>query len=139
MAMPVVQKAEGQVPPAERHMQKRIQEIYSQLNLTEDQKKQLETNKQNQQGQRKLLFEQMKTQHDAMHQELMNPNLDMNKINSIQSQIKSLQAQMADNRLNSILEVRRILTSDQFNKFISLMEQHKPKGKQRGHKDEVPD
>ncbi len=108
-------------------MEKKIQEIYNRLNLSEDQKTQLEANKQKQNGQMKSFFAQMKTQRNAMHQELMKPDLDMNKVDSIQLQLKTLHSQMMDNRLNSILEVRRILTPDQFNKFISLMEKHRLK------------
>ncbi|MBI3602396.1 MAG: Spy/CpxP family protein refolding chaperone [Candidatus Omnitrophica bacterium] len=111
---------------------KKIQEIYNQLNLTDDQKKQLESNKQKQRQQMKAVFEQMKTQREAFRQELMKPNLDMAKINSIHAQMKTLQEQMADNRLNSILEVRKILTVDQFSKFTSLMEQHRHKPSSKG-------
>ncbi len=117
------------------HMGKKMQEIYVQLKLTDDQKKQLEANKQKQREQMKSVFEQMKTQREALHQELMKTDLDMNKINSIQTQIKTLQSQMIDNRLNSILEVRKILTPEQFKKFISSMEQRKHKwADKRGHK-----
>ena len=104
--------------------ERRIQEIYNQLNLSEDQKKQVDTNKQNQKAQKKVVFEQMKAQKEAMRQELMKPNLDMNKINSLQAELKAVHLKMMDNRLNSILEVRKILTTEQFEKFSTLMKKH---------------
>jgi Spy/CpxP family protein refolding chaperone len=102
-------------------------EVFKQLNLTDDQKTQLEANKKQRRDQMKTWAEQMKAQREAMRQELMKKDLDMGKVNAIQSQIKTLEAQMTDNRLNSILEVRKILTPEQFNKFISMMEQNRSK------------
>ncbi|MEI7999073.1 MAG: Spy/CpxP family protein refolding chaperone, partial [Candidatus Omnitrophota bacterium] len=112
----------------QEHMQKRIQKIFAQLNLSDTQKTQIEANKQKQKEQMKFIFEQMKTKKEEMRQELMKPNLDINRINGIQSQLKVVHSQMMDQRLNSILEVRKILTPEQFNKFISIMEEHKSKG-----------
>ena len=108
-------------------MEKRNQEIYTQLSLTDEQKKQLEDNKQKNREKRKALFEKMRSYKDALNKELMKSNLDVNKINVIQAQFKVLQSQMTDERLNSILEVRRILTPEQFAKFVLLMDQHKRK------------
>ena len=106
-------------------MEKKIQEIYNQLSLTDEQKTQLENNKQKNREKRKALFTKIRSYKDALNKELMKTNVDMNKVNDIQSQFKALQSQMTDERLNSILEVRRILTPDQFTKFVLLMEQHK--------------
>jgi Spy/CpxP family protein refolding chaperone len=49
----------------------------------------------------------------------------MNKINALHSRIKSLESQMADDRLSSILAVRSILTPQQFSEFSALMHKHK--------------
>ncbi len=111
-------------------MEKKTQEIYSQLNLTDDQRKQLEDNKQRHMDQKKASFDQIRSYREALNQELMKPQLDMDKINQLQSQFKALQAQLTDDRLNSILEVRKILSLEQFSKFISLMEEHKHEGSQ---------
>ena len=126
------QGANAQPPMSEKpskwhheKMEKRIQDIYSQLNLTAEQKKMLDENKGHHRGQRKASFEKMKSYKDTLHQELMKPELDMGKIQQIHSQMKVFQNQMADDRLNSILEVRKILTAEQFTKFISLMKGQK--------------
>jgi Spy/CpxP family protein refolding chaperone len=78
-----------------------IQEIYNQLNLTEVQKKQLEANKIQHRAKMKAVREQMKSYRQVFQQELMKPVLDMNKINELHSQLKALESQMADDRLNS--------------------------------------
>src|SRR5438067_216193 len=69
--------------------EEKIQKLYSQLNLTDDQKKQLEANKQKNRAARKEVFEKMKSSREALNQELMQPDLNMNKVNEIQSQLKS--------------------------------------------------
>ncbi len=103
----------------------RIQEIYSQLNLTDGQKKQLESNKQQHRAKMESTRQEMKTNKEALRRELMKSQLDLLKINTIHNQIKSLQDQMEDEKLNSILAVRTILTPDQFLKFVNLMHKHK--------------
>ena len=107
-----------------KSMHKWHEEIYAQLNLTDDQKKQLEDNKQKNREQKKVLFGRMKSSREALRQEFMKPDLDMNKVNAIQAQIKTLLAQMSDNRLNSVLTVRKILTPEQFKKFHESMAKH---------------
>jgi Spy/CpxP family protein refolding chaperone len=112
-------------PQKEKYEGKGIQEIYNQLNLTEIQKKQLENNKIQHRAKIKSDREQMKSYREAFQQELMKPLLDMNKINEIHNQLKALESQMADDRLNSILTVRTILTPQQFSEFATLMHKHK--------------
>jgi len=103
------------------HSGQRIQEIYSQLNLTDDQKKQLEANKQQHREKMKSVRQEIKTDKEVFKEELMKPQLDILKINQIHNQVKSLQNQMEDEKLNSILAVRAILTPEQFSKFVNLM------------------
>ena len=109
--------------PQKGHFEGRM--IFSQLNLTDDQKRQLETNKLQHRAIVKSFRQEMRTNREALRVELMKPVLDMSRINVIQSQIKALQAQMEDNRLSSILAVRSILTPEQFLKFVNLMHRHK--------------
>jgi len=111
--------------PTWKHGGGGIQEIYSQLHLTETQKKQLEDNKNQHRAQMKAIWEQMKADRQIFQQELMKPQLNMNKINALHSRLKALEAQMADDRLNSVLAVRSILTPQQFSEFSALMHKHK--------------
>ncbi len=102
-----------------------IHEIYNQLNLTEMQKKQLEDNKIQHRDKMKSDREQMKSYREAFQQELMKPQLDMDKINELHSRMKALESQMADDRLNSILAVRSILTPQQFSQLVTLIHKRK--------------
>ena len=113
-----------------RKPDERRQKIWDELNLTPEQKKQLEENKTKNREGMKATFEKMKFCRESLKEELMKPALDMDKINSIQLQIKTLEGRMTDDRLNSILDVRKILTREQFEKFIELIDKHK----QRHHR-----
>ena len=111
--------------PAWRHGGGGIQEIYSQLHLTQVQKKQLEDNKNQHRVRMKAVREQMKAYRHVFQQELMKPQLDMNKIQALHGRLKALESQMADDRLNSVLAVRSILTPQQFSEFSAVMHKHK--------------
>jgi Spy/CpxP family protein refolding chaperone len=113
-------------PEAWKHGEEKIQEIFNQLNLTEAQKKQLEANKIQLRAKMKSARALMKADRELFQQELMKPQLDMNKVNELHRRIKALESQMADDRLTSILVVRTILTPQQFSAFVGLMHQHKP-------------
>ena len=117
----------GAAVSQERHkkIEEKRQNIWDQLNLTPEQKKQLEENKAKNREAMKAVFEKMKSYRESLKTELMKPELDMNKINGIQAQIKALQSQMVDDRLNSILGVRSVLTREQFEKFLDITGKHK--------------
>ncbi len=105
-------------------MGEKRQKIWDQLNLTTEQKKQLGENKAKNREAMTTKFEQMKSCRESLKEELMKPELDMNKINGIQFQIKALQVEMVDNHLKSVLDVRTILTREQFEKFIEITGKH---------------
>ena len=88
----------------------RMQKLYDELKLTDAQKKQLEENKSKRAEQTKGLFKQMHEKMMLVREELQKDNLDMDKIHQANDEVKKLQAQMADDRLEGILEVRKILT-----------------------------
>jgi Spy/CpxP family protein refolding chaperone len=90
------------------------------LNLSDDQVKQLKDSQQKQKEAMKSLFEQMKANREAFNAEIIKATPDMNKINDVQTQIKTLQAQMVDNHLNSLLEIRKILAPEQFAGYMAL-------------------
>jgi Spy/CpxP family protein refolding chaperone len=127
MALPLVH-AENQGPgrsSPQGHSGHWIQEIYSQLSLTDAQKEQLEANKQQHRARMESVRRIMKADKEELKAELMKPRLDILKINGLHRQIKVLLSQMEDIKLSSILAVRAILTPEQFSKFVNLMRRHK--------------
>ena len=104
-----------------------VQQIYGQLNLSEEQKKMLEENKSKHQTAKESLSKNMETVMQAMGEELKKKDLDMGKVNALHANLKDLRDQMSDERFNAVLEVRKILTQEQFVKFTELMEEQKEK------------
>ncbi len=116
---------EGYSSKWKERMEARKQEMFKELNLTDEQKQKLDENRKKHKEDAEGLYGRMKELRTAMRQELEKDVLDMAKINQIQSQIKEANAQMMDDRLNGILEVRGILTPEQYKKFSAKMHEHK--------------
>lgn len=106
-------------------MGKKMHQMYAQLNLTPEQKQKLEENKKQHRETTRALFEKMKASQEELNQELAKTVLDMKKIKSIQEKLKTAQSEMADFRLESMLQIRKILTPEQFSAFISLVGKHR--------------
>lgn len=109
------------------------------LNLSEDQQKQLKDIHQKQKDAMKSIFEQMKSNRNAFEAEIIKTAPDMSKVNSIQIQIKGLLSQIADNHLNKLLEIKKIMTPEQFAGYMALEKEedimkHEGQGK-FNHKD----
>lgn len=111
---------------------KRIQ-MFEKLGLTEEQKQALKAHKENHRDEMKALRGQIKEKRKAFHQALEDPEADDNAITAANNAIKALTNNLADHRLNSILEIRKILTPEQFQKFNEIKKEHKGKW-QNGHK-----
>jgi Spy/CpxP family protein refolding chaperone len=90
------------------------------LNLTGDQQKQLEDIKQKQEETMKISFEAVKTAKEALNAEIVKATSDTAKITDLQNQLKAAQAQMADNHLNKLLAIKKIMTPEQFAGYMAL-------------------
>ncbi|MDE2027188.1 MAG: periplasmic heavy metal sensor [Candidatus Omnitrophica bacterium] len=109
---------------------KRLGEV---LNLTESQDKQLQALHEQQRTQMKAVFEQMKANRQDFEAEIAKEKPDMNKINDLQTKLKSIQAQMVDDHLNGILAVKKILTPQQFAGYMALKKERQMKMMHRMH------
>lgn len=106
---------------------KRMDRIFDKLQLTAGQKKQLEESRAKNQAGRKVFFDELKKLRRELNAELMKAELDIDKINAIHLKTKELHSKMMDERMSSILEVRKTLTLEQYKKFNKLMEEYKPR------------
>ncbi|MBU4376628.1 MAG: Spy/CpxP family protein refolding chaperone [Candidatus Omnitrophica bacterium] len=105
--------------------------IYKELNLTEEQQKKIEANRTEQRKQREALSKSIKEEYKKLQKALEDPSQTKEKVEPIAQKIKSLQAEMVDNRINAIFEAKAIMTPEQFAQFNQLME--KRKGEKGGH------
>ena len=125
------QRGRGREGKFQGKWQKRAEDIHKQLNLTPEQDKQLKEHREKHRSAMKVLYQQIKAKREQIRAELQKPNFDINEVKRIHNELKSLQAQIDDYRLDGILEVRQILTPEQFAKFISLTERHKASGEEK--------
>ena len=112
-------------------IESRMQKLFEELNVTEEQRSLLKANKEKIRDQGRALRRETQEKMDLMRQELEKKELDMEKINQIQNEIKAVQARMIDARLESILEVRKILTPEQFNAFMVRMQEKRGEFRQK--------
>lgn len=116
---------EGRSSQWKERKEARKQEIFKELNLTDEQKQRLEDKRKQHMDGAQDLRKNMKELKEALRQELEKESLDMAKINQIQAQIKEAQAQMMDNRLEGVLELRGVLTPEQYKEFTAKMQENK--------------
>jgi Spy/CpxP family protein refolding chaperone len=76
----------------------------------------------------------MRQKMASLRQELEKSELNMQVIYQTNNELKQLQTQMLDNRLERILEVRKILTPGQFKKFEDKMNERMERSKNRREK-----
>ena len=114
------------------------QGIYNNLGLSDEQRKLLEENRNKHKEQTKALFMQLRQKTDLLRQELEKSALNMQEVYQTNNELKQLQTQMLDNRLERILEVKKILTPGQFKKFEDKVNKNMEhfKNKRKGNKEE---
>ena len=87
------------------------------LGLTPEQEKQLEDYRAQNKEKVKDIHGKIKDKRKELREELQNQELDIARVAQVHSELKALEAQAEDNRLEGILKVRSILTPEQFRKF----------------------
>ncbi len=112
-------------------MKAKMLEVFKQLDLSPEQEKQLQAHRKNHRGQAGEFHKSLKAKKDAMRNELQKEELNMEEIYKIHNELKSMLSQKADHRLEGILEVRKILTAEQFRKFCELRKDMHPMKKRR--------
>ena len=106
--------------------------MQEELGLTEEQQQKLEEHRDAHRSQNKVNRETMDKLHEQLKAEVEKEEIDTATITSIHEQIKALDNQIADHRLEGMLEIREILTPEQFKKFHEKFGKGKgPRG--RGH------
>lgn len=101
-------------------MRAKMQEVFKQLNLSPEQEEQLQAHRKNHRGQTGEFRESLRAKRETLRNELQKEELNMGEIYKIHDELKGLHSKKADHRLEGILEVRKILTAEQFRKFCEL-------------------
>jgi len=108
--------------------QKRM-EMQEKLGLSEEQQQQLKAHREKFRSENKDSREQARDLKQQLKAELRKNDVNREEVMRIHNQIKALKSEADDRRLEGILEVREILTPEQFTKFQELKGEH---GKKKG-------
>lgn len=103
--------------------------MFKDLNLTKEQEEQLEVNRKNHWEEMKSLKEEMWNKKKAIRNELAKDDVNLQEVNRIHQELKDILVKKEDLRLESILEIKKILTPEQFKKFNEKCEENRKKCK----------
>ena len=96
------------------------QDFYKKLGVSEEQQNQLKNHREKQRAQMEALAGQIKAKREEIRQEIEKKDYDAARVRQIHGELKALKNQAEDARLEGILQVRQILTPEQFQKFMEL-------------------
>ncbi|MBF0484782.1 MAG: Spy/CpxP family protein refolding chaperone [Candidatus Omnitrophica bacterium] len=128
-----VMDSEGMGPGMEHKGKggKHFDEMKKELGLSEEQIKALDANREAKKTEIKALHEKMKTAQKELKIELDKPVSDEAKIKNAEEQLKQAFTEMTEHRVKAILEIKKILTPEQFEKFTKNMEEKKEQWKNK--------
>jgi len=106
--------------------------VHKKLNLTPEQENQLKAHRESHRKQMQTLREQLKAKRDQIRAELQKSDFNIEEVQKTHGELKALKSQVEDLRLQGILEVREILTPEQFNKFNEMKNDGKMKQNKKG-------
>jgi len=104
----------------------RFKEVFKELDLTPEQEEQLKNHRTQSRKRMKGFRKKVADKRDELGKELQKQELDMEKINQLNTELKVIHSEMQDNRLKGILEVRNILGTEQYTKFREFIGRHHP-------------
>ncbi|MCX6356885.1 MAG: Spy/CpxP family protein refolding chaperone [Candidatus Aureabacteria bacterium] len=96
-----------------------------QLNLTPEQKQKLDAQRKEKKSAMKGLEESLKAKRGELREEMDKEKTDKAKIESIGADLKRIEAQRIDQEISGILQMKEILTPEQFKKMSAMREEHK--------------
>ena len=137
------QPAQAYDPGNEKHAKskeewnKKREAMYKDLGLSQEQQNKLNTQREQRHEQMQALRQKIKTKREEIRQEIEKEDFDVAKVKDIHAELKNLKLQAEDARLQGILEVRAILTPEQFKKFMNKKDEWRGNmhGKKGGEED----
>ena len=99
--------------------------LFKQLDLSPAQKETMQKHRKIQRAQMKAYRDKIKVRKKSLRSELQKIEPDMEKVKQMNAQLKVDLSAMQDHRLQGILGIRKILTPEQFKRFLDLKEKRK--------------
>jgi protein CpxP len=100
-----------------------MDKLLEQLDLTPEQSQNIEAIKEQSKTATESLRSQMQTQHQEMRS-LLASDASTEQLRQQHQQVEELHQQLGNNRFETMLRIREVLTSEQRAKIAELMEQH---------------
>jgi Spy/CpxP family protein refolding chaperone len=128
------EKAYGEKQKWSRQRQEKYDKLTESLGLSEEQIALLKNRKQVKMESREKLRSKLRAEEKALKQELEKSVSDDTKIKELADSIKNIHSEMVDERIRGILEIKAILTAEQYAEFKSRVGSYKDKkpGKLQG-------
>ncbi|MDP8248418.1 MAG: periplasmic heavy metal sensor [Candidatus Tritonobacter lacicola] len=117
------QEMEGSAPPSKKHRGAHFDECLQELNLTDEQMEQIKAQLEEKSKAKKEDRDSIRAKHEELREELDRETTDSEKLASIVSELKSLEARCIDGKVGYLLKMKETLTPGQFQKL------HAPHGK----------
>ena len=110
------------------HYKERKEAIARELNLTSEQEKFLKDTKSAHRAEMAGLSQALKAKKQELQNALAKPGVTRQQVEPIAAEIKGIQSQMVDCRIDGILKIKTILTPEQFQKLQSKHEEWRKDG-----------
>ena len=120
LLMPVSAHAGKYWQLAGKVSKEKMADVYDRLNLSAKQRAKLEANRQKNHQKMRALRKTIRQLEKQISDELSKQNIDQAMVTDLKGQIKAAQAQLTDLRLKGIMEVRKILTPEQYKTFSEM-------------------
>ena len=101
--------------------------IFKELNLSPEQQQKLKDNRNAHKEKMKQIISALKEQHKKLTAEMAKAQVTRQSLEPIAQEIKSLQAQLVDLRIENMLALKAILTPEQYQKFNELVSKRREK------------
>lgn len=131
-APPKQDKGNMPEPPhkQQQQMKQDFEKISQELNITDEQKQKINELMKADLEKKKELRQQIKEKSNAVDEELMKEKFDIYVVNQLAEEIQKLNAEIAKINIESKLNVRSILTFDQYSRMEQARQQMMKKFKQ---------
>ena len=113
-----------------------------QLNLTYEQKKHIKDHREQHKSTMQSIMKRSMDKRKELMQEIQKSETNQSKIDLLMKDLNELEAKINQEMINGILEMKKVLTPEQFNKMNKMMEKRFPRDdkdmKARGSMEECP-
>jgi len=112
---------------------RRMKNFVEELDITPEQQAKLKEQRDEHRERIKELLQALRDKRKGLAEELEKTTTDKDKIDELVSEIKGLHGQLIDERVKNILQMKTILTHEQFSEFKEKIDSFKEKRRGRRH------